>query len=73
VVDILLGAGGAVARGQETTGGGGEETSLQASCLCVVIMTIAIALRYVLENNPPVTLNIHSSGDLYISRVRGAQ
>lgn len=70
MVDILLGAGGAVARGQETTRGGGEETSLQAGGLCVVIMSITIALRYMLKNNSPVALNIHSASDFHISRLR---
>ena len=70
MVDILLGTGGAVARGQETTRGGGEETSLQAGSLCVVIMTITIALRYVLKNNSPIALNIHSAGDFHISCLR---
>jgi len=73
VVDILLTAGGLVARRQKTTGRRREETGLQPGCLCVVVVAITIALRNMLENNTPVALHIYSSGDLDIDCFRRTQ
>ena len=70
VVDILLCTWWLVARGQKTTGRGGEQTGLQPCGLSVVVVTVTITFRYVLKNNPPVSFNIDSSGDLHIISCR---
>merc|ERR1739844_633168 len=60
VVDVLLGTLGLVAGGQQSAGAVGEQTGLQSGGLGVVVVPIAVALRDVLEDDPPVTLHIDS-------------
>ena len=64
VVDILLGALGLVAGGQQATRAVREETRLQARGLGVVVVTIAVTLGDVLQDDSPVTLDVDGSGDL---------
>ena len=64
VVDKLLGALGLVAGGQQATRAVREETRLQARGLGVVVVAIAVTLGDVLQNDPPVTLDVDGSGDL---------
>jgi len=73
VVDKLLGALGLVAGGQESAGTVGEQTGLQSGGLGVVVVTISISVRNVLENDSPVALNIDSAGDLGIVNIRGTE
>ena len=73
VVDKLLGALGLVARGQESAGTVWEQASLQPGGLCVVVVTVAIAVRDVLQDDSPVALNIDGSGDLGIVDIAGAE
>jgi len=73
VVDKLLGALGLVARSQEPAGAVREQTGLQSGGLGVVVVTVAVALRDVLEDDPPVTLNIDSPGDLGVVNIGGAK
>ena len=64
VVDVLLGALGLVAGGQQATRAVREETRLEARGLGVVVVTIAVTLGDVLQDDPPVTLDVDGSGDL---------
>jgi len=73
VVDKLLGALGLVARSQEPAGAVREQTGLQSGGLGVVVVTVAVALRDVLEDDPPVTLNIDSPGDLGVVNIGGTE
>ena len=70
VVDILLGALGLVAGGKEATGRVREETGLKTGGLGVVVVTISISLRDVLEDDSPVSFNIDSTGNLGIVNIR---
>jgi len=70
VVDILLCALGLVAGGEKTTGRVREETGLKTGGLGVVVVTIAVSLRDMLEDDSPVSLNIDSTGDLGIVNIR---
>jgi len=73
VVDKLLGALGLVARGKESAGTVREQASLQPGGLGVVVVTVSITIRNVLEDDSPVTLNIDSSGDLGVVNVAWAE
>jgi hypothetical protein len=73
MVDKLLGTLGLVARSQEPAGAVREETGLQPGGLGVVVVPVAIALRDVLQDYPPVTLNIDSPGDLGVVNIGGAK
>jgi len=73
VVDILLGALGLVARGKKTTSRVWEETGLKTSGLGVVVVTISVSLRDVLEDDSPVSFNIDSTGDLGVVNIGGAK
>ena len=64
VVDKLLGALGLVAGGQQATRAVREETRLQPRGLGVVVVTIAVTLGDVLQDDSPVTLDVDGSGDL---------
>ena len=64
VVDKLLGALGLVAGGQQATRAVREETGLQPRGLGVVVVTIAVTLGDVLQDDSPVTLDVDGSGDL---------
>ena len=64
VVDKLLGALGLVAGGQQATRAVREETRLQTRGLGVVVVTIAVTLGDVLQDDSPVTLDVDGSGDL---------
>jgi len=73
VVDVLLGALGLVARSQQPAGTVGGQAGLQPGGLGVVVVAVAVALGDVLEDDPPVALNIHCSGDLGVVDVGGAK
>ena len=73
VVDKLLGALGLVAGGEQTTGAVREEASLKAGGLGVVIVAIAVTLRDVLQDDPPVALHVDGPGDLGVVHVAGAE
>jgi len=73
VVDVLLGALRLVARSQQPTGAVGGQAGLQPGRLGVVVVAVAVALGDVLEDDPPVALNIHCSGDLGVVDVGGAK
>jgi hypothetical protein len=73
VVDILLGTLWLVARSQQPAGTVREQTGLQSGGLGVVVVTVAISLRDVLQDDPPVTLNIDSPGDLGVVNIGGAK
>jgi len=73
VVDILLGTLGLVARGKKTTSRVWEETGLKTSGLGVVVVTISVSLRDVLEDDSPVSFNIDSTGDLGVVNIGGAK
>lgn len=73
VVDVLLCTLGLVAGGEESAGAVREQASLQSGGLGVVVVTVAVALRDVLEDDPPVTLNIDSPGDLGVVNIRGTE
>jgi hypothetical protein len=70
VVDILLGTLGLVARGKETTGRVREETGLKTGGLGVVVVTVAISLRDVLEDDSPVSFDIDSTSYLGVVNIR---
>jgi len=73
VVDILLGTLGLVAGGQQSAGAVGEQTGLQSGGLGVVVVTVAVALRDVLEDDPPVTLHVDGPGDLGVVNIGGTK
>merc|ERR1712201_44377 len=73
VVDILLGTLGLVTGGEKTTSRVGEKAGLKTGSLGVVVVTVSVSLRDVLEDDPPVTFNIDSTGDLSVVNVRGAK
>jgi len=73
VVDVLLCTLGLVAGGEESAGAVREQASLQSGGLGVVVVTVAVALRDVLEDDPPVTLNIDSPGDLGVVNIGGTE
>merc|ERR1719205_273480 len=62
VVDKLLCALGLVAGGEQTAGAVGEQAGLQPGGLGVVVVTIAVTLGDVLQDDPPVALNIDGPG-----------
>jgi len=64
MIDILLCALGLVAGGQEPAGTVRGEASLQSGGLSVVVVSVSISLRDVLEDNPPITLYVDGPGDL---------
>ena len=69
VVDVLLGVLGLVAGGQQSAGAVREQAGLQSGGLGVVVVTVAVTLGDVLEDDPPVTLNIDSPGDLGVVNI----
>merc|ERR1719361_2632885 len=69
MVDVLLGTLGLVAGGEEPAGAVREETSLEPGGLGVVVVTVPVTLGDVLEDDPPVSLNIDSPGDLGVVHV----
>ena len=73
VVDILLGTLGLVAGGQQSAGTVREQAGLQSGGLGVVVVTVSISLRDVLQDDPPVTLNIDSPGDLGVVNIGGTK
>jgi len=73
VVDVLLGALRLVARSQQPAGTVGGQAGLEPGGLCVVVVAVAVALGDVLEDDPPVALNVHCSGDLGVVDVGGAK
>jgi len=73
VVDILLGTLGLVARGKKTTSRVREQTGLKTGGLGVVVVTVSVSLRDVLEDDSPVSFNIDSTSDLGVINIRGAK
>jgi len=73
VVDILLGTLGLVARGEKTTSRVREQTGLKTGGLGVVVVTVSVPLRDVLEDDSPVSFNIDSASDLGVINIRGAK
>ena len=73
VVDVLLGTLGLVAGGQQSAGAVREQAGLQSGGLGVVVVTVAVTLGDVLEDDPPVTLNIDSPGDLGVVNIGGTE
>jgi hypothetical protein len=73
VVHILLGALALVAGGEQTAGRVRVLASLKTGGLGVVVVAITIALGDVLQDDPPVALNIDSTGDLGIVHITGAK
>ena len=66
VVDVLLGALGLVAGSQEPAGRVRGLASLQPGGLSVVVVSVSVLLGDVLQNDPPVAINVHSSAQLGI-------
>jgi len=73
VVDILLSTLGLVARGEKTTSRVREQTGLKTGGLGVVVVTVSVSLRDVLEDDSPVSFNIDSASDLGVINIRGAK
>jgi len=73
VVDILLCTLGLVARGEKTTSRVREQTGLKTGGLGVVVVTVSVPLRDVLEDDSPVSFNIDSASDLGVINIRGAK
>jgi len=73
VVDIFLSTLGLVARGKESASTVWEQASLQPGGLGVVVVTVSISIRNVLQDDSPVSLNIDSSGDLGIVDIGWAE
>ena len=73
VVDVLLSTLGLVAGGQQSAGAVREQAGLQSGGLGVVVVTVAVTLGDVLEDDPPVTLNIDSPGDLGVVNIGGTE
>merc|ERR1712223_648856 len=73
VVDVLLGALGLVAWGQQPAGTVGGQAGLKPCGLGVVVVAVAVALGDVLEDDPPVALNVDSPGDLGVVDLGGAE
>lgn len=73
VVDILLGTFGAIARSQESAGRVRGQASFQSSSLSVVVMSIAVILGNVLQNDSPEPFNVQSTMDLDIIDLTGAK
>jgi len=73
VVDILLCTLGLVARGEKTTSRVREQTGLKTGGLGVVVVTVSVSLRDVLEDDSPVSFNIDSASDLGVINIRGAK
>lgn len=73
VVDVLLGALGLVARSEEPAGRVGGPASLQPGGLGVVVLSVAVLLRDVLQDDPPETLDVDGATDLGVVDVRGAE
>jgi len=73
VVNILLGALALVAGSEESAGRVREQAGLETGGLGVVVVTVSISLRNVLQDDPPVTLHVDSTGDLGIVHIAGAE
>ena len=73
VVDVLLGALRLVAGGQQPAGAVREQAGLQPGGLGVVVVTVAVSLGDVLEDDPPVALNIDGPCDLGVVHVGGTE
>jgi len=69
VVDILLGTLGLVARGKKTTSRVREQAGLKTGGLGVVVVTVSVSLRDVLEDDSPVSFNIDSTSDLGVINI----
>lgn len=73
VVDILLGAFGAIARSQESAGGVWSQASFQASGLSVVVVAVTVVLGDVLENHAPESFHVESTLDFDVVHLARAQ
>ena len=73
VVDVLLGALGVVAGGEESAGGVGGQAGLQAGGLGVVVVSVAVLLGDVLQDDAPVALDVDGAADLGVVDLAGAE
>lgn len=73
VVDVLLGALALVAGGEEPAGRVWGLARLQAGGLGVVVVSVSVLLGDVLQDDPPVALDIDGAPDLGVPNVRGAE
>ena len=73
VVDVLLGALGLVAGGEKAAGRVRGLAGLEPGSLGVVVVTIAVVLGDVLEDNAPISLNVDSPLDLGVVDMGGAE
>jgi hypothetical protein len=73
VVDVLLGALGLVARSEKPATRLWVSAGLKAGGLGVVVLSVAVLLGNVLQDNSPKSLHIDSSTDLGIVNIRGAE
>ena len=73
VVNVLLSTLGLVTRGQKSASRVGGQASFQTSGLSVVVVTIRVVLRNVLQNHAPVPFNIDGPLDLAVHDLGGAQ
>ena len=73
MVDVLLSALGLVAGSQESASGVRGSASLQPGGLGVVVLSVAVFLGDVLEDNAPETLNVDSAPDLGVVDVGRAE
>ena len=73
VVNVLLSTLGLVTRSQKPTSRIGGQAGFQAGGLGVVIVSIRVILRNVLQNHAPVALNIDGPLNFAINHFRGAQ
>merc|ERR1712080_398811 len=62
-----------VAGGQQSAGAVRGQAGLQPGGLGVVVVAVAVALWDVLEDDPPVALNVDGPGDLSVVNLRGAE
>ena len=73
VVDILLGTFGSVARSQKPTGRIRGQTGFQTSGLSVVVMSITVIFRHMLQNDPPEAFDVQSAKNFDVIDLAGAQ
>merc|ERR1719320_1256453 len=69
LANILLGTLGLVARGKKTTSRVREQAGLKTGGLGVVVVTVSVSLRDVLEDDSPVSFNIDSTSDLGVINI----
>jgi len=73
VVNVLLSTLGLVARSQKSASRVWSQASFQPGGLSVIVVSIGVVLRDVLQNDSPVALNIDGPLDLAVDDLGGAQ